>query len=86
MLGASVVYLVNLGVAAHAMWPNKENEVADDEDRDSTAEYKERGAWEMHNWKSPAVAHESPFTPRTQAFHTLNRQLPLREQQDARWA
>ena len=83
-LVTSVVYLVNLGVAVHAMWPNEENTVEDDEDGDLTAsEYKRRGAWEMQSWKSPAAVHESPFTPRTQAFHTLDRQLPLRRQQDA---
>lgn len=39
--------------------------------------------WEMKNVpKQPAV----PYTPRTLAFNTLDRQLPLRAQGEGRWA
>ncbi|PHH90146.1 hypothetical protein CDD83_4393 [Cordyceps sp. RAO-2017] len=75
-----VVYLVNLAYALHAMWPNKENEVSDEEDGSSaTSDPKERSTWEMHSMKSPISVHAMPYTPRTQAFHTLDRQLPLRQ-------
>ncbi len=69
------------------MWPNKVNDIVeDDEDQASatSADFKERGNWEMYGMKSPASAYASPFTPRTQAFHTLDRQLPLRQQHDVR--
>ncbi|GJN70396.1 hypothetical protein VFPFJ_09129 [Purpureocillium lilacinum] len=82
-----VLYLINLGFALHAMWPNKVNDIVeDDEDQASatSADFKERGNWEMYGMKSPASAYASPFTPRTQAFHTLDRQLPLRQQHDVR--
>lgn len=78
----SVVYVLNLGFALYAMWPNPMNDVdEDDEDRESTSsDPKERSTWEMQSMKSPVSMRESPFTPRTQAFHTLDRQLPLRQQ------
>ncbi|KFG78007.1 hypothetical protein MANI_015076 [Metarhizium anisopliae] len=77
-----VVYVLNLGFALYAMWPNPMNDVdEDDEDRESTSsDPKERSTWEMQSMKSPVSMRESPFTPRTQAFHTLDRQLPLRQQ------
>ncbi|OAA46905.1 hypothetical protein NOR_02541 [Metarhizium rileyi] len=69
-----VVYVLNLGFALWAMWPNPLNVDGDEEDRESTSsDSKERGNWEMQNMKST-------FTPRTQAFNTLDRQLPLRQQ------
>ncbi|KAF4591986.1 hypothetical protein GQ602_002285 [Ophiocordyceps camponoti-floridani] len=72
-----IVYLVNLGIALHAMFPNEENNVSKDDDEDAaTLDSKERGAWEMHNMKAPI---STPYTPRTQAFYTLDRQLPLRQ-------
>lgn len=79
----SVVYLVNLGFAIHALWPNPENDVVDEDDQNSaTSDPKERSMsiWEMQSMKSPVSANAMPFTPRTQAFHTLDRQLPLRSQ------
>lgn len=73
----SVTYLLNLGFAAWAMWPNKElNSPKDEEDGDSTGSAEPK-PWEMQNMRSPTGP--SPFTPRTQAFHTLDRQLPLRQ-------
>ncbi|EFY87722.1 hypothetical protein MAC_06208 [Metarhizium acridum CQMa 102] len=80
-----VVYVLNLGFALYAMWPNPINDVdEDDEDRESTSsDPKERSTWEMQSMKSPVSVRESPFTPRTQAFHTLDRQLPLRQPKQA---
>ncbi|PFH59126.1 hypothetical protein XA68_12766 [Ophiocordyceps unilateralis] len=72
-----IVYLVNLAIALHATWPNPENHVCTDDDEDvATLDSKERGAWEMHSMKAPI---STPYTPRTQAFYTLDRQLPLRQ-------
>lgn len=78
------VYLFNLGFAAYAMVPNKMNDVSDedeDEIQSTHSEPKEGGGWEMHNMKGPLSPRMTPYTPRTQAFHTLDRQLPLRSQQ-----
>lgn len=63
------------------MWPNRENGSGDSGDENSTAsDPKEGGNWEMHSIKSPA-ATAVPYTPRTQAFHTLDRRLLLRPQE-----
>lgn len=63
------------------MWPNPVNDVSDEEqDNDSEEGRSEYKDWEMQNMKTPnANVSAVPFTPRTQAFHTLNRQLPLRQ-------
>lgn len=90
-----VVYLVGLGMAVWAMWPNKANDLnkdPDDEDRDSLqdvdgavgtseAAIKPRTV-EMRSLHTPGFAPvDSPFTPRTTAFHRLDRSdLPLRQQ------
>ncbi|KAF5020796.1 hypothetical protein F66182_7174 [Fusarium sp. NRRL 66182] len=79
-----LVYLFNLGFSIYAMLPNKINDVSDDDEEEAgstTSEPKEGGVWEMHNMKAPSV-RAMPYTPRTQAFHTLDRQLPLRAQQN----
>ncbi|PHH73225.1 hypothetical protein CDD82_5600 [Ophiocordyceps australis] len=74
-----IVYLVNLGIALHAMWPNKENDVnADDDENSIISDAKDGNNWELQGVRSPA-ASAMPFTPRTQAFYTLDRQLPLRQ-------
>lgn len=78
-----MLYLLNLGFAAYAMWPNKANDVTDDEDEgEMSADSKDARKWEMQSMKSPLSARAMPYTPRTQAFHTLDRQLPLRAQQN----
>ncbi|RDA92943.1 hypothetical protein CP533_3864 [Ophiocordyceps camponoti-saundersi (nom. inval.)] len=71
-----VVYLINLAVALHATWPNRDNDVVNDDEDVATLDSTERGTWEMHSMKAPA---STPYTPRTQAFYTLDRQLPLRQ-------
>lgn len=76
--------MANLVFCIYAMCPNKINDISDDdEEEESTpSEHKEGGGvWEMHNMKTPNGTRAMPFTPRTQAFHTLDRQLPLRSQQ-----
>ncbi|KAF4447363.1 succinate-semialdehyde dehydrogenase [Fusarium albosuccineum] len=78
-----VIYLLNLGFAIYAMLPNKINDMPDEEEEEgsTTSDPKEGGVWEMRSMKSPTSARAMPYTPRTQAFHTLDRQLPLRSQQ-----
>lgn len=70
------LYVVNTGLAIWAMLPDKQLDAdnGDDDDDDVSADGKE---WEMQP-RTPATA--TPFTPRTQAFHTLDRKLPMRKQ------
>jgi hypothetical protein len=78
---SSAVYVAFLGLSIYSMLPN--DQAADDEDEDgeegghsavvSPATDKQ---WEMQ----PVTPGATPFTPRTQAFHTLERKLPLRYQ------
>jgi hypothetical protein len=61
------------------MLPNKEIDMYDEDDDDEeygSAAAKNKGVTvQMH----PTPPNEQvPFTPRTQAFHTLDRKLPLR--------
>ncbi|KAK1702911.1 hypothetical protein BDP67DRAFT_258836 [Colletotrichum lupini] len=88
------LYLANLGIALYVLWPNAGDKVEGDEDDDgrgssdgsSPVDYAKEGReWEMRDWHakggpaSPRVG-VVPYTPRTQAFHTLDRKLPLRQQ------
>lgn len=67
------LYVANLGLAIWAMLPNPELDIKDEEED----EYGPRSdkQWEMMP-RTPGTA--VPFTPRTQAFHTLDRKLPPR--------
>jgi hypothetical protein len=78
-----MIYAFNLAFSIYAMLPNKINDVSDDDDEEdgSTTSEPKGGVWEMHNMKTPSI-RAMPYTPRTQAFHTLDRQLPLRSQQN----
>ncbi|KAH8813262.1 hypothetical protein F5884DRAFT_820874 [Xylogone sp. PMI_703] len=49
----------------------------DDMQMDNSPVSENNKEWEM---RTPAAAAKQPFTPRTLAFHTLDRQLPLRSQ------
>jgi hypothetical protein len=73
---SSALYLFNLGLAAWAMWPNPELDIPHDDDDDDHVHSKEEEV-EMQPTPPQATA-AMPFTPRTQAFHTLDRKLPLR--------
>lgn len=76
------MYLCNVAFAAWAMWPNPELDVPQDDDDDDHIRDKEEVEMQpttpriMPGMQLPQV----PFTPRTQAFHTLDRKLPLRQQ------
>lgn len=69
------LYVVNLGLAIWAMMPNRDLDIGDDDDDDVPA--RENKEWEMQP-RTPGTG--TPFTPRTQAFHTLDRKLPMRTQ------
>lgn len=65
-----------MGFSLYAMWPNPANDVVEEDDDD---EPRPQRNMEMQGMKSPMSARMMPYTPRTQAFHTLDRQLPLRQ-------
>ena len=68
-----VLYFANVCLAIWAMLPNPELDIPEDDEDDDHVHNKE--AVEMQP-TTPRTA--VPFTPRTQAFHTLERKLPLR--------
>lgn len=87
------MYTFNLGISLWSMWPNPEIDQYRGEDEEE--EYGHTGKQvEMQPTNTnmsgaggglpPQFAappnSDSPFTPRTQAFHTLDRRLPLRAQ------
>lgn len=88
------VYVLSVGFTIWAMWPsplNDREEDPDDDDRDSLQDVSGSDTYsapmkprivEMRSLHTPGFASvDSPFTPRTTAFHTLNRSdLPLRQQ------
>jgi hypothetical protein len=73
------------------MLPNKDNDIEEDKDvEDYYSQQKRGGDWEMASRPpmSPRFGSAgsgqlspSPFTPRTQAFNTLDRKLPFRQYQ-----
>lgn len=76
---AVTVYMLSIYVAqsAFAIWamlPNKELDLEDSDDEDGYHGPKDKGEAVEMQPTQPQV----PFTPRTQAFHTLDRKLPLR--------
>lgn len=82
------LYVVGLGFCVHAMWPNPANDVPDSDDEDDDtleSPRQEVKDWEMQNMKTP-TATATPFTPRTQAFYTLDRQLPQQQKTAPRYA
>lgn len=83
------LFLVSLGIAVYTSLPNKWDKVGDDEDEEAAAgrsngsspvDPKEAREWEMRDMKGPSTPRAVPYTPRTMAFHTLDRKLPLRQQ------
>ncbi|KAI1105716.1 hypothetical protein F4804DRAFT_303317 [Jackrogersella minutella] len=79
MLG---IYTINLGMNIWALLPNEADrkDLNDDEDTSSPAALKKGGEWEMHGIPQTPRTGTVPFTPRTTAFNTLERKLPLRNQ------
>ncbi|KAK6074181.1 hypothetical protein SCUP234_08062 [Seiridium cupressi] len=79
-----VVYLINLGLNIWALLPNEADKRGKDIDSDgesnSPSSLKRNDKWEMHGIPSTPRTATVPYTPRTMAFNTLDRKLPLRSQ------
>jgi hypothetical protein len=60
--------------AIWAMLPNKELDLENSDDEDDYHGPKDKGV----SVEMQPTAPQVPFTPRTQAFYTLERKLPLR--------
>ncbi len=73
------IYVVTLGFSVYSMWPNKnlDREGYDDEEDGGKPSPTNDKQWEMQP-QTPRTPRATPFTPRTQAFHALDRRLPLR--------
>lgn len=67
-----VLYLVNLIFAVWGMWPNKALNDVDEEDDDSVESHEIKD-WNAQGIKTPNTIRDTPYTPRTQAFHSLDR-------------
>ncbi|KAI0473666.1 hypothetical protein GGR56DRAFT_648494 [Xylariaceae sp. FL0804] len=74
------VVLVNLGLNIWAMIPNENDKRDDDSDEEASPSSLKKGReWEMQSIPPTPRTGTVPFTPRTQAFNTLERRLPLRQ-------
>ncbi|KAK4240870.1 hypothetical protein C8A03DRAFT_12863 [Achaetomium macrosporum] len=75
------VYVCQSAFAIWAMLPNKELDMeddSDDEDYGPSQKDKAKGVAVSVEMQPTPPAQQVPFTPRTQAFRTLDRKLPLR--------
>ena len=61
------------------MLPNKELDMEDDSDDDEFGRNNRKDKGVSVEMQPTPPNQQTPFTPRTQAFHTLDRKLPLRE-------
>ncbi|RYP79774.1 hypothetical protein DL769_002796 [Monosporascus sp. CRB-8-3] len=76
------IILANLGLTIWALLPNEADKtsVAEDDDSDSSpTKLKGKDAWEMRGIPPTPRTANMPYTPRTMAFNTLERKLPLRQ-------
>jgi len=71
-------YLCQFGFALWAMLPNKELDMYDSDDDDDYGSHPAKNKGASVEMKPTPPNEQVPFTPRTQAFHTLERKLPLR--------
>ncbi|EHA54324.1 hypothetical protein MGG_01229 [Pyricularia oryzae 70-15] len=74
------IYVINLGWSIFNMIPTKHDKTHD-EDEDGEEYASSDSPTEVKTWEmQPQTAGPGgvPFTPRTQAFHTLDRKLPFR--------
>ncbi|KAI5920741.1 hypothetical protein F4810DRAFT_405607 [Camillea tinctor] len=81
------ITVVNLGLNIWAMLPNEDDKRDPDaeeggagSDSDGTPRMKNPASWEMQNIPQTPQTGTVPFTPRTMAFNSLERKLPLRQQ------
>ncbi|KAK3335345.1 hypothetical protein B0T19DRAFT_452287 [Cercophora scortea] len=77
-----ILYATYLGLSIWAMLPNPELDIEDEDDEFSVPGGRSSPSgddkWEMQPTTPGRGPMSVPFTPRTQAFHTLDRKLPLR--------
>ncbi|KAI5864772.1 hypothetical protein GGS23DRAFT_462753 [Durotheca rogersii] len=75
------IYLLNFGLTIWALLPTeadkKDGDFVEDEENSPNAPAK-TGSWEMQGIPQTPRTGTVPFTPRTMAFNTLERKLPLR--------
>jgi hypothetical protein len=82
---SSALYVFNLVITIWSFVPNeldkRSKDVDSDEESHSPASLK-RGSnrWELNNLPKTPRTVTVPYTPRTMAFNTLDRKLPLRSQ------
>ncbi|KAI0160628.1 hypothetical protein GGR57DRAFT_455976 [Xylariaceae sp. FL1272] len=81
-----LIMAVNTGLTVWALIPNdrdKRDWDSDDEDddEDEPLDNKRGTAWEMRSIPPTPRTGVTPFTPRTTAFNTLDRKLPMRSNQ-----
>ncbi|KAL7620363.1 hypothetical protein AAE478_009358 [Parahypoxylon ruwenzoriense] len=76
------IYVVNLGLTIWALLPNEadKKDVEPDDEESSPTALKKDSTWEMHGIPQTPRTGTLPYTPRTMAFNTLERKLPLRTQ------
>jgi hypothetical protein len=79
-----VIYLVNLGLSIWALLPTAADkrmtgEDSDDDQGSPTHLTQKDKGWEMHGIPRTPRTATIPYTPRTMAFNTLDRKLPLRQ-------
>ncbi|KAI1081895.1 hypothetical protein F5B20DRAFT_36826 [Whalleya microplaca] len=79
-----IIYVANLGLTIWALIPNEDDKKkdidSDYEDDSSPTALKKGGTWEMRGIPQTPRTGTVPYTPRTMAFNTLERKLPMRNQ------
>jgi len=87
-----VIFLSNMLLGIWSMIPTAEEraankmEIDDMQTKHSPMSDNSERSWEMKKYPGVQATPAQPYTPRTLAFNTLDRQLPLRSQQESRWA
>ncbi|KFX97132.1 hypothetical protein O988_05013 [Pseudogymnoascus sp. VKM F-3808] len=80
------IFTFNIVLGVWSMFPTKEakearkNAKEEEMSSPSSPENTREKLWELRNMQQPAPTFQ-PYTPRTLAFNTLDRQLPLREKE-----
>ncbi|KXJ91292.1 hypothetical protein Micbo1qcDRAFT_233821 [Microdochium bolleyi] len=77
------ICVFNLGYGIYSMLPNELDNVVQDSDDEDSPSYGKGGAASSKVWEMSAIpptprTATMPYTPRTMAFNTLDRKLPLR--------
>lgn len=81
---SSAVVIANLCLNIWTMLPNandkRSSDLDSDEESSPSSLKRNDKSWEMHGIPQTPRTGTVPFTPRTMAFNTLERKLPLRSQ------